>query len=235
LAFLELDQVSVHYSGSVAVQRMSLSLERGASLSILGPNGAGKSSLLRALSRLVDSGGTIRFDGKELPRDPTAVVRVGLIQCPERRRLFPYMSVADNLGLGAFLRKDSPRIREDLEWVLSVMPRLGERLRQRAGTLSGGEQQMLAIGRSVMSNPKLLLLDEPSQGLAQIIKDTLTEVIHHIRQRGVSVVIAEQDAGFAASLSSDVLVMEGGEEVFGGSWDQLAGNPTLRQSYFGLV
>lgn len=235
MALLELDQVSVHYAGAVAVNGVRFRVDRGASLSLIGPNGAGKSSLLRAISRLVESTGSILFDGSPLPADPTLVVRSGVVHCPEHRRLFPEMSVADNLRLGAYLRRDTTAVEDDLEWVLDVMPRLRERLRQKAGTLSGGEQQMLAIGRAVMSSPKLLLLDEPSQGLAQIVKDDLAGVVEQIRQRGVSVLVAEQDAGFAATLSTDVVVMEGAELTFEGTWEQLSGNPKLQQSYFGLV
>jgi len=193
---LSLKDVSVYYGSAMAVTGIDLSVEEGRIVSVIGANGAGKSTILKAITGLVQiTSGTIEFDGKRIGGAATdAIVKAGVACVPESRKLFPYMSVHSNLKLGAYLRKDKQGVAEDLENVFTLFPRLKERLRQRAGSLSGGEQQMLAIGRALMSKPRLLMMDEPSLGLAPIVIDTLADTIIDINRSGVSVLLVEQNA-----------------------------------------
>ncbi len=234
MASLEMRDVHVNYDGAVAVDSVDLDLQEGQTLAIVGPNGAGKSSLLRAIARLVPSTGSILVNGQNLPDNPVAVVRQGVTLCPEGRQLFGDMSVIDNVNLGAFSIGDRDRRKELRDRVLEWMPKLADRSSQISGSLSGGEQQMLALGRAVMSDPKVLLLDEPSQGLAQRIKDEVAAQIERIISSGVSVLIVEQDAGFARDLSEEVAIMESGSIRFHGTWDELNKSPRLAREYLGM-
>ncbi len=193
-SLLSVKEISVRYGKATAVDGVSLSVTEGTVVGMVGANGAGKTTVLRAISGLAPlSSGEVFFDGQRIDRmDPADIVQMGLIHIPEGRKLFPYLSVLSNLNLGASLRKDKDGIRKDLEEVFGYFPRLYERKNQKAGTLSGGEQEMLAIGRGLMAKPKLLLMDEPSLGLAPKVVSDLAPVIENINSRGVSVLLVEQ-------------------------------------------
>jgi len=236
LALLEVESLVVHYGKALAIDRMSLRVERGELVGVLGPNGAGKTTLLKALSRTVPpSAGRVVFDGASLDRLPAhEVVGRGICHCPEGRRLFPELSVAKNLMLGAYLRNDKNGIARDLERVYALFPILEERSRQQAGTLSGGQQQMLAVGRALMGNPRLLLLDEPSVGIAHRLKVEIFQAIRAIQQAGVAVLLVEQDARSALAIVERVYVLEHGRIVREGTARELAGDDDIRRVYLGL-
>ena len=232
---LSLKDVSVYYGTAMAVTDVSLSQEEGSVVSVIGANGAGKSTMLKAITGLVPlRSGSIEFDGKRIDGSPTdAIVKSGIACVPESRKLFPYMSVHSNLRLGAYLRKDKQGIAEDMEGVFNLFPRLKERLRQRAGSLSGGEQQMLAIGRALMSKPRLLMMDEPSLGLAPIVIDTLAGNIKEINRRGVSVLLVEQNAGLVSSVAQRCYVLEVGKMVLEGDIKEMMSNDSVRRAFLG--
>lgn len=232
---LSLKGVSVYYGSAVAVTGIDLSVEEGQIVSVIGANGAGKSTLLKAINGLVPiRSGTIEFGGRRIDGSPTdAIVRAGIACVPESRKLFPYMSVQSNLKLGAYLRKDKQGIAEDLETVFTLFPRLKERLRQRAGSLSGGEQQMLAIGRALMSKPRLLMMDEPSLGLAPIVIDTLADTITDINRSGVSVLLVEQNAGLVSRVAQWCYVIEVGRLVLEGNIREMMSNDSVRRAFLG--
>ena len=236
MALLEVESLVVHYGKALAIDRMSLRVERGELVGVLGPNGAGKTTLLKALSRTVPpSAGRVVFDGASLDRLPAhEVVGRGICHCPEGRRLFPELSVAKNLMLGAYLRNDKNGIARDLERVYALFPILEERSRQQAGTLSGGQQQMLAVGRALMGNPRLLLLDEPSVGIAHRLKVEIFQAIRAIQQAGVAVLLVEQDARSALAIVERVYVLEHGRIVREGTARELAGDDDIRRVYLGL-
>jgi branched-chain amino acid transport system ATP-binding protein len=207
----------------------------GSIVSVIGANGAGKSTILKSINGLVRlRSGTIEFDGKRIDGSSTdAIVKAGIACVPESRKLFPYMTVQSNLNLGAYLRKDKQGIKQDLEDVFTLFPRLKERLRQKAGSLSGGEQQMLAIGRALMSKPRLLLMDEPSLGLAPIVIDTLADTILEINRRGVSVLLVEQNAGLVSRVAQQCYVIEVGKIVLEGDINQMMSNDSVRRAFLG--
>ena len=236
MALLEVDRLVVHYGKALALDGLSLHVERGELVAVLGPNGAGKTTLLKAISRTVPpSSGRVAFDGASLDRLPAyAVVGRGICHCPEGRRLFPELSVMKNLGLGAYLRNDKDGIARDFEKVYALFPILKERGRQLAGTLSGGQQQMLAVGRALMGNPTLLLLDEPSVGIAHRLKVEIFQAIRAVQQAGVAVLLVEQDARAALAVAERAYVLEHGRIVREGIARELVGDDDIRRVYLGL-
>lgn len=232
---LSLKDVSVYYGSAMAVNGIDLSVQEGQIVSVVGANGAGKSTILKAITGLVPiASGTIEFDGRRIDGAPTdAIVKAGVACVPESRKLFPYMSVQSNLKLGAYLRKDKRAVADDLEAVFTLFPRLKERLRQRAGSLSGGEQQMLAIGRALMSKPRLLMMDEPSLGLAPIVIDTLADTISEINRSGVSVLLVEQNAGLVSRVAHWCYVIEVGRMVLEGDIKEMMSNDSVRRAFLG--
>ena len=204
MALLEVADLVVHYGKALALDGVSLGVEDGEVVGVLGPNGAGKSTLLKAISRVVPSAGSIRLKGRSLSALPAhRVVAEGVCHCPEGRRLFPELSVLKNLMLGAYLRRDEDALHADLERVYALFPVLRERTRQQASTLSGGEQQMVAIGRALMGGPTLLLLDEPSVGIAHRLKTEIFEAIRGIRRKGMAILLVEQDARSTIEIAED--------------------------------
>jgi branched-chain amino acid transport system ATP-binding protein len=232
---LELKNITVHYGKSIALDDVSLEVAEGSIVSIIGANGAGKSTILKALSGLVPlTSGEIWFSGQRIDGlSTTDIVKLGIVQIPEGRWLFPYLSVLVNLQLGASLRKDRDGIHQDLEEVYKLFPRLQERRNQKAGTLSGGEQQMLAIGRGLMARPRLLLMDEPSLGLAPIVIEELGEVIKNINQAGVSVLLVEQNVPLALGIATMGYALQTGRVVLGGAIDKLRSSETVKRAYLG--
>ncbi len=232
---LKLDNVSVHYGTAVALTGISLSQEEGTVVSVIGANGAGKSTLLKAISGLVQlHSGKIQFLGNTI--NGMAVDRIiglGIGYVPEGRKLFPYMSVLSNLKLGAYLRKDKRSVQESLDAVFNLFPRLKERLAQQAGSLSGGEQQMLAVGRALMGKPKLLIMDEPSLGLAPIVIDLLAETINSINKTGISVLLVEQNAGLVTKVAQQCYVIEVGKVVLQGNIKDLMSDNSVRRAFLG--
>jgi branched-chain amino acid transport system ATP-binding protein len=235
MVLLEIADLVVRYGKALALDGVSLAVEPGELVGILGANGAGKTTLLRAISRLVPAEGTMRFDGRPLARvAPHDVVAGGIAHCPEGRRLFPELTVEKNLMLGAYLRTDRPGIQQDRDRVLALFPVLGERRRQLAGTLSGGEQQMVAIGRALMARPKLLLLDEPSTGLAHKLKTAIFDTIGEIRRQGVTILLVEQDAASAFRIADRIYVLEHGRVAKAGDAGALHRDPAIRRHYLGV-
>jgi branched-chain amino acid transport system ATP-binding protein len=232
---LKLSNVTVHYGTAEAVKDITIQLEEGAVVSVIGANGAGKSTILKAISGLVTvSSGRVEFSGKEINGMPiNKIVGLGIAHVPEGRKLFPYMSVMANIKLGAFLRKDKEGVLMDLEKVFTLFPRLKERHNQKAGSLSGGEQQMLAIGRALMAKPKLLMMDEPSLGLAPIVINLLANVIKDINKSGISVLLVEQNAGLVTKVSRKCYVIEVGQVVLDGEITELMANDSVRRAFLG--
>ena len=234
---LELRRLTVHYGAIPAVRGLDLSLRQGELVTLLGANGAGKSTTLRAISRLVNaSAGSIHWCGADLARLRTeATVRLGIVHCPEGRRVLARQSVAANLELGAWLRRDREGIRADLDRCYSLFPRLAERRQQLAGSLSGGEQQMLAIGRSLMARPRLLLLDEPSLGLAPRLVAELMATLAALHRDGLTMLLVEQNASAALEIADRGVVLEGGAIRLQGSAAALLADAGLRASYLGAA
>ena len=233
-ALLEVTDLHVAYGKVEAVRGISLSVPEGGVVAIVGPNGAGKSSMLNALAGALPASGEVRYAGRSLAG--LAVedrVAAGLCLVPERRELFADMTVADNLELGAFLARSHRR--DNLDWVLTVFPRLRERLQQKAGTLSGGEQQMLALGRALLSAPRLLMLDEPSLGLAPLIVREIFKVVRQLRERGVSLLIVEQNARVALQVADHAYVIENGSVALSGPAGELARDPRVAAAYLGAA
>ena len=231
---LEVGALSARYGYVEALYAVDLYVDEGELLAILGPNGAGKSTLMRALMGLVATDGEVRFRGASVPRhNPVRAAAMGLVLVPEGRGIFGPMSVAENLELGAYLRRDRAEINEDLERVFTLFPRLQERERQKAGTMSGGEQQMLAIGRAMMARPKLLLLDEPSMGLAPILVERIYETVAEINRQGTTILLVEQNANFALDVSKRAYVLETGKVVMTDDSAQLRTNPEVQKAYLG--
>ncbi|MCS7194855.1 MAG: ABC transporter ATP-binding protein [Meiothermus sp.] len=234
---LEVENLSVRYGAVEAVRGLSLRVAEGEAITLIGPNGAGKSSTLKGILGLVQASGTVHYLGETLSRrTPEMLAAVGLVMVPEKRELFASMAVEDNLLLGAFPRfqRRERGIREDLEWVYSLFPRLLERRRQLAGTMSGGEQQMLAIGRALMARPKLLLLDEPSLGLAPLIVQEIFRILGELKARGVTILLVEQNARMALKLADRGYVLEAGELVMEGRGSELLYDPRVIESYLGI-
>lgn len=233
--FLEIQELSVKYGAIKAIKNVSLVVEKGEIVTLIGANGAGKSTTLRAISRLVNPAqGKILYQGQNLTElRPDQVVKIGIAQSPEGRRILSRQTVLTNLELGAYIRSDRLGIKSDIEHQFITFPRLGERRNQLAGTLSGGEQQMLAIARALMSRPKLLLLDEPSLGLApQIVREIFT-VIRQLNETGVTVLLVEQNAHLALESSHRGYVLEAGELIFSGKASDLLNDERVKQAYLG--
>ena len=232
---LELRQLSVSYGKAVALENVSLHVAEGEFVAVLGPNGAGKSTLLKAISRSQASTGTLEFRGESLQGLPAhAVVGKGICHCPEGRRLFPELTVLKNLMLGAYLRRDAAAVAADLAVVYGLFPILEERGPQIVSTLSGGQQQMVAIGRALMGKPALLLLDEPSVGIAHRLKVEIFDAIKRIQQGGCAILMAEQDAQSALRIADRVYVLENGSVARSGSSDTLRDDDHIRRIYLGV-
>ena len=232
---LEMKNITVHYGKSMAIEDVSFSVPEGSVVSVIGANGSGKSTVLKALVGLAPlSSGEIFFKGKRIDGMPTTdIVRQGVVVVPEGRQLFPYLSVLSNLKLGASLRKDADGIARDLEDVYHLFPRLRERASQKAGTLSGGEQQMLAIGRGMMAKPTLLCMDEPSLGLAPIVIEQLGEVIKDINKRGVSVLLVEQNVHLALGVAHAACAFQVGRVVLQGDIETMKSSDIVKRAYLG--
>ena len=234
-AVLSVRRIETYYGRIQALHGVTIEVGEGEIVALIGGNGAGKTTTLRAISGLIrPAAGSITFQGQDLTAiSPDAIVRMGVIHSPEGRRIFPRMTVAENLQLGAYARNDAAGIRSDLDDVLTLFPRLRERLTQRGGTLSGGEQQMLAIARALMSRPKVLLLDEPSMGLSPIFVDTIFSVIQNINKRGVPILLIEQNARKALQVAHRGYVLETGNIVKEGSASALLSDDDVRKAYLG--
>jgi branched-chain amino acid transport system ATP-binding protein len=233
---LVLDGLNVYYGAIHALRGVSVSVSEGEIVTLIGANGAGKSTILRAASGMVrPRAGKVVFQGEDVTRVGTAaIVARGLVHCPEGRRIFANMTVRENLELGAYLRRDHAGIAEDREHVMTLFPRLRERIAQSAGTLSGGEQQMLAIGRALMTKPKLLMLDEPSLGLAPNLVRDIFAIIEKInRENGVSVLLVEQNANQALGVAHRGYVLETGQITLEGTARELRANPEVKKAYLG--
>ncbi|MGI5337317.1 ABC transporter ATP-binding protein [Streptomyces sp. CA-181903] len=234
-ALLEVRGLRVAYGKIEAVKGISFTVRAGEIVTLIGTNGAGKTTTLRTLSGLLHpTAGSIRFDGKPLTRVPAhRIVALGLAHSPEGRHIFPRLTIAENLQLGAFLRKDTTAIAHDIERAYSLFPILGERARQPAGTLSGGEQQMLAMARALMSRPKLLMLDEPSMGLSPIMMQKIMTTIAELKADGTTILLVEQNAQAALTLADHGHVMETGRIVLSGTGTELLGDTSVRKAYLG--
>ncbi|MBI4609979.1 MAG: ABC transporter ATP-binding protein [Candidatus Rokubacteria bacterium] len=232
---LTLEGVRAAYGKVEALKGVSLEVRAGELVTLIGANGAGKTSTLKAISGILSAtAGRIVLDNEEIHRlTPREILRRGIAHCPEGRRIFPYMTVRENLEMGAYARTDTRAIREDLERVFGYFPVLAERLEQVAGTLSGGEQQMLAIGRALMAGPRLLLFDEPSLGLAPTLIETTFGIIREIRQRGVTVLMVEQNAYLALRMADRGYVMETGQIALAGKAGDLIENEHVKRAYLG--
>lgn len=235
MALLEIDSLSVNYGAIQAVRDLSLHVDEGEVVTLIGANGAGKTTTLRAVSRMLRPvAGTIRFQGRDITRIPTdEAVKIGIAQSPEGRQVLARQSVQDNLELGAYTRRDGAGIRQDIERMYGRFPRLGERRGQLAGTLSGGEQQMLAIARALMSRPKLLLLDEPSLGLAPIIVREIFGIIRELNEQGTTILLVEQNARLAMQASHRTYVLEAGQLTFSGISSELVNDERVLHAYLG--
>ncbi len=231
---LEIRDLHVSYGGIRALKGVSLTVNQGEIVTIIGANGAGKSTLLNAISGfLKPAQGDILYKGQKLGRRPDLVVKSGICHVPEGRLIFANLTVRDNLGLGAYLRSDPKKVREDLDKVFILFPRLKERETQIAGTLSGGEQQMLAMGRALMTDGELILMDEPSLGLAPLLVQTVFDIIVQIRKMGKTILLVEQNAFKALAVADRAYVLEQGRIVKEGSVKAIAGDPAIRAAYLG--
>ncbi len=235
MALLELENVETFYGNIQALKGITLKVEEGECVTLIGANGAGKSTTLRSISGLTAARtGSIEFNGEEISQlPPQEIVRMGVCQSPEGRKTFGRMTVRENLELGAYLRRDHDGIESDLKRVFDLFPRLDERQRQKAGTMSGGEQQMLAIGRALMGRPKLLLLDEPSMGISPILTERIYETIAEINQQGTTILLVEQNANFALEVSQRGYVLETGKVAMSNKSDALRTDPDVQKAYLG--
>ena len=232
---LKIENLHVSYGGIQALRGISLEVPDGKIVTLIGANGAGKSTTLRTITGLVKaSSGSIQWNGEELlGRSIDKIVGSGIAMSPEGRRVFADMSVLENLRIGAYLRKDKAGVEEDIQWVYSLFPRLEERSWQLAGTLSGGEQQMLAVGRALMSRPKLMMLDEPSLGLAPLVVQDIFSIIREINKQGVTVLLIEQNANMALKIADLAYVLETGNITMSGTGAELLANEKVREAYLG--
>ncbi|HOB10591.1 MAG: ABC transporter ATP-binding protein [Acetomicrobium sp.] len=226
----------VYYGGIHAIKGISIEVADGAIVTLIGANGAGKSSTLRSIAGLIkQKSGSITFNDVDISKlSPEKIVESGIVLVPEGRKIFPNLTVMENLMLGAYLRKDDEGIKRDLEQVFELFPRLKERSWQKGGTLSGGEQQMLALGRALMSDPKLIMMDEPSLGLAPILVKEVFDIIKKINAQGKTILLVEQNAFAALNLTHYAYVLEVGEIVLEGSGEELIRNPQVREAYLGV-
>ncbi len=233
---LEIKDLYVNYGAIKAIKGISISVKEKSIVTLIGANGAGKSTILKTVSSVLKpSSGSIKFLGKEITQlPPHKVVEIGISQAPEGRLIFANLSVLENLEMGAYTRRDKAKIKEDMDFVFTLFPRLKERIKQPGGTLSGGEQQMLAISRAMMSSPKLLLLDEPSLGIAPILVKAIFEKIVELNKaRGITILLVEQNANIALSVSDYGYVLETGKILLEGDAKTLSGNPEVRKAYLG--
>ena len=243
---LEVENLTVHYDGAMALNSVSVKVEKGEFVAVVGPNGAGKSTLLKAISGILREfqrgrrerariSGMILFEKEKIEKlKPWYIVKKGIVLCPERRRLFPEMSVYENVNMGSYLRKDKDQVKKDLERVYQLFPILEERKDQMAQTLSGGEGQMLAIARALMSKPKLLMIDEPSLGLAPLVKQKVFDSIKEVWSSGITVLLVEQDANIALSLANRAYVITHGRIAAHGTRQELMENKDMREMYIGI-
>ncbi|MBP9096131.1 MAG: ABC transporter ATP-binding protein [Ignavibacteria bacterium] len=233
---LEIKDLQIHYGAIKAIRNINLSVPEGSIVTLIGSNGAGKTSTLRAISGIIKvAGGSITYNGDNITNlHPEKIVKMGICQSPEGRLIFSNLTVEENLLMGAYTRKDKQGIKDDLEFVFSFFPRLKERIKQLGGTLSGGEQQMLAISRALMSKPKVLLLDEPSLGIAPLLVKTIFEKIVALNHStGITILLVEQNANLALSIANYGYVLETGEIILEGKADELAKNEEVRKAYLG--
>ena len=230
---LKISDLKVNYGGIEAVKGISFDVPEGEIVTLIGSNGAGKSSTLRTIAGLVKpAGGTISLQGEDITgKDPTAIVTKGVTLVPEGRRIFPDMTVLENLKIGAYLRKDD--LTDDLNWVFELFPRLKERSWQAGGTLSGGEQQMLAVGRALMSRPRVLMMDEPSLGLAPLVVRDIFSIIQEINKQGVTILLIEQNANMALKIADIGYVLETGRITLTGTGSDLLANDAVKEAYLG--
>ncbi|HEX6712551.1 MAG TPA: ABC transporter ATP-binding protein [Thermoleophilaceae bacterium] len=231
---LEIEDVHTYYGNIEALKGISLKVEEGEIVTLIGSNGAGKSTTLRSISGLTPPRvGAIRFKGKDIGETPPQeIVRLGISLSPEGRKIFPRMTVRENLDLGAYLRRDTD-VQSDLDRVFDLFPRLKEREKQKAGTMSGGEQQMLAMGRALMARPQVLLLDEPSMGLAPVLVERIYETVEEINKQGTTILLVEQNANFALGVSNRAYVLEVGEITLTDDSEKLRENPEVQRAYLG--
>jgi branched-chain amino acid transport system ATP-binding protein len=232
---LEVDNLHVYYGAIHALKGISFHVEKGEIVALIGANGAGKSTTLNTISGILRAReGTIHFLDKEISLVAASdIVRLGIVQSPEGRKIFATLTVMENLEMGAYLHRDTAQVKRDIESVMQRFPRLRERVNQLGGTLSGGEQQMLAIARALMSRPQLLLLDEPSMGLSPILVETIFEIISDINEQGTSILLVEQNAQMALSIADRGYVLETGQVVLEGQGQELLHNPTVISAYLG--
>ena len=235
MRMLKINDLHVSYGGIKALRGVGLEVPDGKIVTLIGANGAGKSTLLRTISGLVKAEkGSIKFDSAEIMNKPIAsICEKGIALVPEGRRVFANLTVEENLRIGAYLRKDKEEIKKDYDWVYELFPRLKERSWQLAGTLSGGEQQMLAVGRALMSRPKIMMMDEPSLGLAPLVVRQIFEIIGQINKAGVTILLIEQNANMALNVADDAYVLETGEIVLHGPGKELLENEQVREAYLG--
>lgn len=233
MTMLKIQDLSVHYGGIHALQGISFGVEEGEIAAVIGSNGAGKSSLMNAVSGVVKYTGSIEYKGAPLPTRAHRVVKSGICQVPEGRLIFANLTTLENLRMGAYLRRDKKAVERDLTRVFALFPRLKEREKQIAGTLSGGEQQMLAMGRGLMSDPELILLDEPSLGLAPLLINTIFEIILEIKRMGKTILLVEQNAFKALSVADTAYVLEQGRIRAGGPAAGLLKDPAIAEAYLG--
>jgi branched-chain amino acid transport system ATP-binding protein len=232
---LKIENLHVYYGGIHALKGVSLEVPKGRIVTLIGANGAGKSSTLRAIAGLIKhKSGAISFNGRDISRnDPVAIVKSGIVMAPEGRRIFPHLTVLDNLRLGAYARSDRLQIAKDIDWIYELFPRLRERKDQKGGTLSGGEQQMLALGRALMSAAELIMLDEPSLGLAPVLVQEVIEIIGTINRQGKTILLVEQNAFAALKVAHHAYVLEVGTIVLEGSGKTLIADARVREAYLG--
>jgi branched-chain amino acid transport system ATP-binding protein len=235
IPMLKIENISVNYGNVIAIENVSMELKEGETISIVGANGAGKSTTLKAISGLVKCRtGTIKLGDLDLSKmEPDRIVKEGIIQVPEGRRVFPQMSVLENIEMGATLRKDKTNIASEIKEIFKRFPRLEERSKQMAGTLSGGEQQMLAIARGLIAKPKILMLDEPSLGLAPLIIDEIAKLILELKERGMTILLIEQNARMALKLSDRAYVLETGRVALEGNAHALLEDDFMKKAYLG--
>ena len=235
MAILSVEDIHTYHGNIEALKGISITVEEGECVTLIGSNGAGKSTTLRSISGLTPARtGEIIFEGEDISQLPAQeIVRLGICQSPEGRKCFSRMTVRENLELGAYLRRDTSNLSGDLKRIFELFPRLEERQRQKAGTMSGGEQQMLAIGRAMMGRPRLLLLDEPSMGISPILTERIYETIAEINQQGTTILLVEQNANFALEVSQRGYVLETGSVVMSNASDALRTDPEVQKAYLG--
>lgn len=233
---LNVENIYVSYGDFQALHGISFHVDEGEIVALLGSNGAGKTTTLKTVSgQLIQSSGSISFQGEDVSKAPIYDrVKKGIIQVPEGRRLFPYLTIEENLIAGSFLKQNRANRKENMDRCYAMFPKLAERRKQQAGTLSGGEQQMVAIARGLMSNPKLLMLDEPSLGLAPIVVEGIFETIQNISKQGVTILLVEQNVSFSLEVANRIYVIESGENAMSGTGEEMRNNTDLQKTYLGI-